>query len=363
MNGIVGMASLLLDSPLNDEQRGYAALLMKSADSLLSLINDILDFSKIEAGKVELEYVPFNLRTCLEEVVGLLSQRALEKGIHLDLDYPDGAPESLIGDPGRVRQIVLNLVNNAVKFTERGSVRVLVSFPRATPEQVWARIAVRDTGIGIAPDRLPLLFQSFTQADASITRRYGGTGLGLAIVQQLATLMGGEVSVESQPGRGSTFTCSLPFSLSASAGADESGRTKLDSRAACSQPSAPRFPSRRILVVEDNLVNQTVAVRLLEKTGCIVEVAGNGKQAVEMARNSLYDLIFMDCQMPEMDGFQATCAIRNNGSLNRDTPIVAMTANAFKEDRDACLLAGMNDYIAKPVRPDVLFQKLSRWLR
>lgn len=364
MNGIIGMTSLLLDSPLNDEQRSYATLVMKSADSLLSLINDILDFSKIEAGKVELECIPFSLRACLEEVVGLLSQRAQEKGIDLDLDYPDGEPETVFGDPGRVRQIVLNLVANAVKFTERGSVRIWTEFERATGQQIWARIAVRDTGIGIAPDKIPILFNSFTQADASITRKYGGTGLGLAIVLQLSKLMGGQISVESQPGLGSTFTCRLPFSLPPKTGAGDSGPSGAEQASSIHRThgGAARFPSRRVLIVEDNLVNQTVAVRLLEKTGCIVEVAGNGKQAVEMARQCPYDLILMDCQMPEMDGFKATSLIRSNGSLNRDTPIVAMTAHALKEDRDACLRAGMSDYISKPVRPDVLYQTLARWL-
>ncbi|MBI5393822.1 MAG: response regulator [Verrucomicrobia bacterium] len=520
MNGIIGMTGLLLDTPLTREQREYAETVRNSADALLTVINDILDFSKIEAGKLAIEPAGFNLRQVVEDVADLLAARAEEKKLDLIVRYAPNTPRRVIGDAGRIRQVLTNLAGNAIKFTQEGHVLLDVELaednggleeqkhkgespPPPRPAAPLLRFAVTDTGIGIPEDKLPELFQRFTQADGSTTRRFGGTGLGLAISKQLVELMGGRIGATSQPGKGSTFWFTLPLPLDAATDTSVSPRrvlhqvrtlivddnevnrrvlveslngfgmraeavasgqdalrvlrdamqlgdpfliaildaqmpemdgemlaraikadpaigqpvllmlTSLGRRdnaarlreagfADClskpvhfSQltqtlanlwgsrydaptggqsevtPATRKFPTTerpapkrihaRVLVVEDNIANQKVASRILEKLGCRVDVAANGVEAVKLSRNLPYDVILMDCQMPEMDGYQATAEIRRSEGPNQKAPIIAMTANAMQGDREKCLAAGMNDYIAKPVRPDNISEALEHW--
>ena len=508
MNGIIGMTELLLGTNLSNEQKIYGEAVRSSSEALLALLNDVLDFSKIEAGKVELESVPFDLLKCLEEVEDLLAVNAHSKHLELALQYGREAPRRVVGDPGRIRQVILNLVNNAIKFTGKGSVWIEVACPRQEAGRAAIRITVFDTGIGIPPEKLSEVFSRFTQADSSTTRRYGGTGLGLAIVKRLVEQMNGTVEVASQPGEGSAFTLTLDLLLDpdaepeplplvdlqgtrvlvvddcainrrvfldlcarwgmrpdqASSGAEALGMVAAavraddpyrailldlnmpemdgeevlrrlraapeDPRAAVvvatssaqigeaerlcaagcdgylvkplksgqlrealqcilgarsaglSQPlitdgflyklrvspaPAPSgdgntFPGCRALLAEDNPINQKLGVRLLEKLGCHVDVAQNGLEAARLSAGNAYDVIFMDCQMPELDGFEATAEIRRQEGVGRHTPIIAMTAYVMDGERERCLRAGMDDYVAKPIRPGALEQALHTWL-
>ncbi|MFZ3015113.1 MAG: response regulator, partial [Nitrospira sp.] len=519
MNGVIGMTGLLLDTSLTPEQREYAETVKLSGEHLLDIINEILDFSKIEAGKLDLEHVNFDLHTTMEDTLSLLGEQAYAKGLELTCLVQAGLPTLLRGDPGRLRQIMANLVGNAIKFTEQGEIIVTVSTlgqyerpisARLTPRPHWFRIEVSDTGIGIARDQQTKLFQSFTQADGSTTRKYGGTGLGLAICKKLVELLGGRIGVDSSVGAGSVFWIIVPFQLQAEdahqisppqvalkgrnilivddhatnrrvlkhylTGADvtcqsvengelalqclrqavarrtpfdlaildlhmpgmnglelarqiksdhaisatrlvllTSGGQRGDAKAAqeagldayltrpirrsllfeClgavlgTMPGPPGLvdlvPASIItqhtvlesmmkarplvLVVEDNPVNQKVAVKMIEKLGYRVNVAANGREAVESLARIPYALVFMDCQMPEMDGFEATRVIRNQEASIQQTggklthlPIIAMTANAMKEDRDRCLAVGMDDFLSKPVASKSLAAILSHWL-
>jgi PAS domain S-box-containing protein len=503
MNGVIGMADLLLETDLSVEQTEYAQTIQGSAEALLTILNDILDFSKIEAGRMVLEAIPFDLLRVVEETGNLLAPRAAEKGLELVIRYAPDAPWRLMGDPGRIRQVLTNLAGNAIKFTETGHVLINVECEQQTAATAGMRISVEDTGIGIAGDKLENVFEKFTQADASTTRKYGGTGLGLAISKRLAELMGGSVGVASRLGEGSTFWLSvsldrdtqipvppapevklaglralivddnavnrrvlqeqlarLGISATSVAGGEEAlgamrqayeagapfhlglldhlmpamdGQTlgrviKADLAlrptvlllltssgdqgeaaswlgagfaahlvkpvrqsqlegslaGACGHlaadlaglsatigpATAPEALARpeggnyraRVLVVEDNLVNQRVTARMLETRGCLVEIAANGRQALEMVEANACDLIFMDCQMPEMDGFEATAEIRRRQGYRRHTPIIALTANAMQGDRERCLAAGMDDYIAKPMKPSDIARALERWL-
>jgi signal transduction histidine kinase/DNA-binding response OmpR family regulator len=495
MNGVIGMTGFLLDTTLNTEQHEYVETIRRSGESLLAIINDILDFSKIEVGKLTLEVIDFDIRTMVEDVLDLVADRAYEKNLELALLVQAGVPSWVAGDPGRLRQILTNLVGNAVKFTDSGEIVVRISCPEAAEEIVALRFEIEDTGIGIAPEVQQRLFQPFTQADSSTTRKYGGTGLGLAISQRLVMLMGGEIGITSTLGQSSTFWFTVrlakrpalavsppvtalhgvrvlcvddnatnrtllegqlhawgmvvdcvtdgpqalerlraaqlqatPYAVAvldycmpgmdgmALAGLIKSDATiaevrlvlltssgqRGDRKAAqqlgiaayltkpvrqsrlydclalvLGQDTAPapqevitqyrlaevEAESRpRVLVVEDHIVNQRVAVRLLEKLGCRVDLATHGKEAVEMLQQFPYDLVFMDCQMPEMDGFTATRAIRQWQGNVQHTPIIAMTANAMQEDREACFAAGMDDYVAKPIDTATLRAVLSRWL-
>jgi PAS domain S-box-containing protein len=366
MNGVIGMTSLLLDTDLTAEQREYAETVRHSGDALLTVINDILDFSKIEAGKVLIEYSSFDLRVVIEEVREMLELKAEEHALELTLDYPPGVPRHFIGDAGRIRQVVTNLVGNAVKFTPAGSVRVAVECDCEDVRGAHMRIAVHDTGVGIPPEKLDSLFERFSQVDSSMTRKYGGTGLGLAIAKQLTELMGGTIAVESRLGEGSTFTLTLPLRQESEARAGtEVGELQGEHRMAQLRDGwAGRYAGLglRVLVAEDNAVNQKVAVGMLDKLGLRTDLASNGREAVQLRAMLGYDLILMDCQMPEMDGYEAAREIRRAEEGKGRTAIVAMTAEAMTGARDKCIAAGMDDYIAKPVRLDDLLEALRKWL-
>jgi PAS domain S-box-containing protein len=496
MNGVIGMTGLLLDTDLNTEQRSYVETVRASADALLTIINDILDFSKIEAGRLSLETVDFSFRQIVEEVLELLAERALAKGLTLAARVAREAPDQVRGDPSRLRQVLTNLLSNAIKFTELGQVTVHVTVEPGSDDQLRLHCEVRDSGIGLTEDQCGRLFQPFSQADDSTTRRYGGTGLGLAICRQLCEMMGGSIGVQSTAGAGSTFwfTVTLtrgpelsdgplapdpelqgvralvvvphpveqaglrdqleiwgvrvettvdpaeafvqvreaaeqgrPFQLvlldaelpdtdgleftravtesdllratrvlllapltqralgpeAQRAGAagvvtkplrsqtlqdQVRGALGLESRfctraALLKRPPGARPRARaRVLLAEDNPVNQKVATRMLDKLGHIVDVVGNGLEAVQAARKLPYDVIIMDCQMPEMDGFEATEKIRCLEGSGGHIPIIAMTANAMQGDRERCLAAGMDDYVAKPIRSEELYAALGRWI-
>jgi two-component system sensor histidine kinase/response regulator len=503
LNGVIGMSGILLDTDLTPQQHEYADIVRRSGEALLTLINDILDFSKVEAGKLEIESYPFDLCEVVEDVNEMLGSKARDKTIDLSLDYPPQTPRRFFGDGSRLRQIMTNLVGNAIKFTSNGSVLVSVQREAEQEEKAQMRISVRDSGVGIGPENIGRLFESFTQVDASTTRKYGGTGLGLAICKQLVNLMGGSVGVDSKVGEGSTFWFKLPLSVdtqacpidaplvdlhgvhalivddnevnrrvlheqiagwgmrsgsaaggvealesmrAAHAGGDPFQFVFLDyqmpemdgvmlaqtihadpclrgtpmvmltslgplsgghqaqkiidavlvkpvrqsqlfdtvvnvwanhlsmgvsagipTRPAGAPPKPaiePIFTSRhlRVMVAEDNVVNQKVACRMMERLGLRADVAANGLEAVQMSRLAPYDLILMDCQMPEMDGYEATREIRRREGVHRRTAIVAMTAEAMTGAREKCIEAGMDAYIAKPVRVAELVGALQKWL-
>jgi signal transduction histidine kinase/DNA-binding response OmpR family regulator len=359
MNGILGMVELLWDTPLTPEQRDYLKTLRESADYLMALLNDILDFSKIEAGKMVLEQIPVSLEELVTGTLALFYGRASEKGLTLRSEWDADAPRAVMGDPVRLRQILANFVSNAIKFTHQGEVVVSVEPSRAFEEGV--RLAVRDTGVGIPEAKQAHLFEAFTQADSSTTRKYGGTGLGLAICKRLAELMGGRIGVQSKVGEGSTFFVDLPLPVILKEAAPDSEGSSQENQ----QEDAGVLAGARILLVEDNEVNRKVAIRLLEKLGVQVEVAVNGREAVERVAAQTYDLILMDCQMPEMDGYEATRHIRQHeAQTGRErVPIVALTAHALSGDREKCLAVGMDDYLSKPLKPGELKATLLNWLK
>jgi PAS domain S-box-containing protein len=355
MNGVIGMAQLLQGTHLSAEQQEYAEIIVSSAESLLIIINDILDFSKVEAGKLELEMLPFEPRPLLAGVVGMFMPQARARGIDLRLETDPQLPQWLTGDPARLRQVLVNLLGNAVKFTEHGSIHVELDVQAVEARQVQFTLAVRDTGVGMAPEVVKGLFAPFYQGDSSITRRFGGTGLGLSITRGLVDLMGGHVDAESALGVGSTFTVSLRLPVPETPPLQANRPTFTD---------ADAVSHARILVADDALTNQKVALQMLDKIGLQGVAASNGDEAVRKLSRERFDLVLMDCQMPVMDGFAATRLIRSGvaGEHNRQIPIVAMTANALAGDRDRCLQAGMNDYLAKPVVFDDLRYKILQWL-
>ena len=369
MNGVLGFANLLLETPLNAEQRDFVQSVQSSGDLLLTIINDVLDYSKIEAGRMTVECIDFNLRSMCDEVPAILRVMAANRGLEMRLDYDATLPPYIQGDPLRIRQVLLNLASNAVKFTERGTVRIEVS--RLGESQL--KVSVTDSGIGINEEQLNRMFVRFTQADSSTTRRYGGTGLGLAISKTLVELMGGTIGVTSQPGVGSTFWFTLPLVAALHSAADvqvpSDPRRRLRPPGSCGaagrRHGGASRGGARLLLVEDNFVNQRVAVYMLTKLGYRVDVALHGREAIDMLGKFAYDLVLMDCQMPEMDGFEAARTIRDRSStvLDHDVPVIAMTANAFPEDRARALASGMNDFLAKPVDRSVLAATLAKWLK
>ncbi len=357
LNGVIGMAQLLLETALTEEQQEQAQTISASADALLSLVNDILDFSKIEAGKMSIDPIPFDLRKSVTRVFELHAQVARKKGLSLTLDYPDEIPRRLVGDEGRIRQVLTNFVSNAIKFTRQGDVRIAVTAEDERDRSATMRIAVIDQGIGIPQEKLDVVFDKFTQADASTTRMYGGTGLGLAIAKQIAELMGGVVGVNSAVGQGSTFWIRIALPIDPAA-------LRPGLRPADEQETVPPLilplVGQLVLIAEDNPVNQKVTVRMLEKLGCRVHVASTGLEAVNMWEAHHYEVVLMDVHMPQMDGFEATGEIRRREGNRRRTRIIALTANAMRGDRERCLSAGMDDYIAKPVKVNALRDALER---
>jgi len=360
MNGVIGMTTLLLETELTREQREYAETVRKSAEALLVIINDILDFSKIEAGKLMLDENDFDLHEVLDETLALPRRQAQWKGLALELDLDKRIPRCIRGDSGRLRQILTNLVGNAVKFTERGSVRLEIRQGAVRDQRLELTFRVIDSGIGIAPEIQPMLFQPFTQADGSMTRRFGGTGLGLAICKQLVTMMGGTIGVDSEPGFGSTFWFTLNLAR-ASSPRDLSPDPATPDPAVL-EAAAPTCHGLHVLLAEDNLINQKVAVRLLERLGCVLEVVCNGRQAMEALEERQFDIVFMDCQMPELDGYEATMRIRAlEAKRGGHIPIIAMTAHAMEGDRARCLDVGMDDYISKPIQVQQLAELVAKW--
>ncbi len=356
LNGVIGMTHLLLASSLSDEQRRYAQMVHSSGEILIKLINDILDLAKIEAGKLDLEILDFNLPDLLHELDGLLALHARGKGLQFSCTVAPGTPARLRGDPNRLRQVLLNLAGNAIKFTPQGEVAVHASVVSASATSIVIRFVVRDTGIGIPADKQALLFRNFSQVDASTTRHYGGSGLGLVISKQLVDLMDGEIGVTSVVGHGSEFWFAVRF---------DTGKQPIQSCEPLTLATRhSHWPPVRVLLAEDNLINQKVAIGLLQPFGLQVDVVVNGSEAVQALASHSYALVLMDMQMPGMGGLEATRLIRGplSAVTNRQVPIIAMTANAMQNDRRHCMDAGMNDFLAKPLNPHMLATMLQQWL-
>jgi PAS domain S-box-containing protein len=354
MNGIMGMTELTLETTLTEEQRGYLSMAKTSGHALLGLINDILDFSKIEAGKLKLESIDFRLRDCIREMLQPLVIRAEQKHLRLVAEIASDVPDDLVGDPLRLRQILINLTDNAIKFTERGAIILQVAAGAEGEGEINLHFSVADTGIGIPAKKQSAVFEAFAQADGSTTRTYGGTGLGLAIASQLVAQMRGKIWIESIAGQGTTFK------FTAKLGRAEPSRARPD-LGRPPEVSPQDTASLRILLAEDNVINRALATGILAKRGHSLVHAENGREAVEAASRESFELIFMDVQMPEMDGLEATRRIRvSEQSIGRHTPIVAMTAHAMAGDRELCLAAGMDDYISKPLDKVALLALIGR---
>jgi PAS domain S-box-containing protein len=352
MNGVTGMLELLLEDQLTSEQRNRVNVALGSAQALLTIINDILDLSKIEAGKLDLSPDWMDVRAVVDEVVGLLRPRAAAKNVHVVGDCATDLPGRVFADAGRVRQILMNLVGNAVKFTDDGRVLVEATATPVSPDRVRLRLKVSDTGIGIPEDQLAAVFDKFTQLDGAANRKAGGTGLGLSICRRLVDMMGGTIHVASQPGRGSQFWFDVELACAATVAAHVT--------ADAARIDTSRARGAEILLVEDNPVNQQFALAVLKSIGCVVSLAKNGEEAVRAASGRSFDLVLMDCQMPVMDGYEATRRIRAQGVA---VPIIALTAHAMDGDRARCTEAGMDDYLVKPIRPDVLREAVARMAR
>jgi signal transduction histidine kinase/AmiR/NasT family two-component response regulator len=371
MNAIIGFTELLSETKLDGEQAEYAQTIRQSAFSLLTLINDILDVAKIEAGKLDLEVLPFDLPEVVRNVAAMFRITAREKGVEVAFRLDQRIPARVLGDSNRLRQILVNLAGNALKFTEKGRVEILVSHVQDTEQGVLATFAVRDTGIGIPEARRQAIFDKFTQADGSTTRRYGGTGLGLAICQQLVALMGGEISVESELGKGSTFLFTIPLVAASEPAAVPAAEVR-----GAGTPDAGALAANRILLVEDNAVNQKLASIIITRHGFQLGVAADGLEALEQLKNREFDLVLMDVQMPNMDGYTATRKIREIEASpekrrqyvclrDRTTPlrIIGLTAHARKEDEQACYQSGMDAFLTKPVAKDKLIAALTAVMR
>jgi PAS domain S-box-containing protein len=365
MNAVIGMTELALDTDLTLEQREYLSMVRESGKSLLRLINDILDFSKVEAGKLELDSTDFSLRHGINEMVKILGVRARQKGLELSTHIPQEVPDDLLGDPGRLRQVLSNLVDNAIKFTERGIVVLKVENDSQSDDDVWLHFSVADSGIGIPQEKQQLIFEAFAQADNSTTRKYGGTGLGLSISSRLVRLMSGKIWVESEANRGSAFHFTARFGLQKEHAkkAHLQGGDSNPASLASWQPNREGRRELRILLVEDNTINQILAQRLIRKRGDHLVVTNNGREALAALESERFDLLLMDVQMPEMSGVEVTAEIRRKEkekNTGEHIPIIATTASAMKEDRDLCLEAGMDAYISKPIEREVLFETIDR---
>ncbi|MBC7464668.1 MAG: response regulator [Bdellovibrio sp.] len=359
MNGIIGMSSLLRDTKLDEKQSDYVDTIRISSEALLDLINDILDFSKVEAGKMELEKVPFQISKLLKETTEMLKYAAEKNDTSLHLTVDSDMPEMAVGDPVRLRQVVTNLVSNAIKFTQHGRVEVKALLLKADESNFQVEFSVSDTGIGIAKENFEKIFNAFSQADNSTTRKFGGTGLGLSICARLVRLMNGEINLKSELNKGSTFTFTVIFQSFVDEEVIDQQATELKS----SVTVLPATRFGRILIAEDNLINQKVFIGLLSGTPHQLDIVDNGQKVIEAISKSDYDLIIMDCQMPVMDGYRAAQAVRKlEKSIGRHTPIVAVTANALDDDRQRCVDAGMDDYLAKPISGTNLIAVIDKWL-
>jgi len=356
MNAVIGMTDLLSDEPLAPNQRECVETIRSSGEALLAIINDILDLSKIEGGKIELEHQPFELKCCIEESLDIVSANASKKGLSMTFTIEDNTPEVIIGDLTRLRQILVNLLSNAVKFTEKGGIALTVSSKLLKKSKYEIHFDVKDTGIGIPQNKMNRLFQSFSQVDASTTRRYGGTGLGLTISKSLVEMMDGKIWVESEVGKGSTFH----FSIIAESSQNRPANTNIvkTCSASSAQIQSSLDQSLRILLAEDNIINQKVTQKMLNKIGYRADVVANGLEVLQALERQQYDVVLMDMMMPEMDGIETTKVIRQRPSVG--LKIIAITASAFKSDQEMCLAAGMDGYISKPVRIEELRAILSR---
>ncbi|QHI68121.1 ATP-binding protein [Tichowtungia aerotolerans] len=352
MNGVIGMTDILVETDLNNEQRRSAETIQHSAQSLLTIINDILDFSKIEAGHLKIEQRPFHLKKVVETVREMFLPDAVAKGLKLECCYPEDLPSYLVGDEVRIRQVLTNLVGNSIKFTNDGGVFVDVKKAEQSADSVKIRVSVRDTGVGISEEQQQLIFNKFTQADLSTTRKYGGTGLGLSISKQLIEMMGGRIGLNSEPGQGTTFYFVVDLKLY-NQDLPEENRVE----------SIPLDISARILLAEDNYVNQLVAKKMLTSFGATVEVVSDGQQTLEkLQEDPEFDVILLDCQMPVMDGYTAAAEIRKMNNRAATLPIIAMTAHAMAGDREKCIAAGMNEYVTKPIKKEMMAKVLHQVL-
>lgn len=354
LNAIIGMSELLTSANLTNEEKNYLLSVKSSANFLLDIVNDILDFSKIEAGKMELENIAFDVRNLMDSIFKTFMYQQKEKHLEFVCSIQDDIPEAVMGDPVRLRQVLYNLVSNAFKFTEKGSITVDVKKLKDSSEEVLIQFSVSDTGIGIQNDKIEGLFRSFEQLDSSTTRKYGGTGLGLAIVKNIITMMNGSITVESTPGSGSKFYFQIPFRKAA--GIEKPSTT---------QEPEDSFTGKgiHVLLAEDNKTNQVLMSGIFKRKMFMVDVAGNGKKALEKFHQNTYDIVLMDIQMPEMDGYEATQSIRASEKLTgKHIPIIALTANTTEQDRERCIQAGMDDYISKPIKPNVLFECIRKYV-
>jgi len=359
MNGIIGMSGLLLDTDVTVQQQEYVDTILNSSENMMQIINDILDLSKIEAGKIVLEYVEFDFKNISSEIFNLFKSIAKEKGLNFNINYSDDIPRFVVGDYGRIRQILNNLITNAIKFTDEGNIDVNFDAIKGENNEVFFKISIIDQGIGISKSKLKRIFNKFNQADVSTTRKFGGTGLGLSISKGLALLLGGSINVESNEGIGSKFCLEINLKL-----ASKKFIQDLKVNSNLNNHQKLTLVKTSILLVEDNPVNQKFMVHTLKKYGCQITPAANGKEAVEQYIKQRFDIILMDCQMPIMDGYDATKAIRNIELKNNNpsTPIIAITANALKTDRKKSLNAGMNDHLSKPVTKNILEGMLTKWI-